>query len=199
MNFLAHIFLSGNNEKLMIGNFIGDFVKGNQLNDFELEIRRGIHLHRAIDEYTDQHKIVSKSKDKLRAKYRHYSGVIVDVFYDHFLATNWSIYHKKPLLEFTQDTYRIIQSYNDILPKGAKYMLPYMTEHNWLFNYSKVEGINKALTGMANRTKFHSKMEEAVSDLKLHYDELDKEFNLFFVQLKTFVDEWIATEKDKIL
>ncbi len=199
MNFLAHIYLSGNNEKLMIGNFIGDFVKGNQLNDFELEIKQGIHLHRAIDEYTDQHAIVSQSKDKLREKYRHYSGVITDVFYDHFLAKNWSIYHQQPLLEFTIDIYKIIMSYNEILPKGARYMLPYMTENNWLFNYSKVEGINKALSGMANRTKFHSKMEQAVEDLKLNYEAFDEEFNLFFVELQAFVSNWIALEKDKIL
>lgn len=192
MNFLAHIYLSGNNEPLMVGNFIGDFVKGNQLNDFESEITRGINLHRAIDEYTDQHPVVSKSKDKLREKYRHYSGVIVDIYYDHFLAKNWSDYHETDLLTFTKQFYTAINNYNNILPKGAKYMLPYMMENNWLYNYSKVEGISRALGGMSRRTKFNSKMDEAVVDLRSHYDEFEKEFKEFFVDLQSFVAQWLS-------
>lgn len=176
----------------MVGNFIGDFVKGNQLNDFESEITRGINLHRAIDEYTDQHPVVSKSKDKLREKYRHYSGVIVDIYYDHFLAKNWSDYHKTDLLTFTKQFYSAINSYNNTLPKGAKYMLPYMMENNWLYNYSKVEGISRALGGMSRRTKFDSKMDEAVVDLRAHYDEFEKEFKEFFVDLRSFVAQWLS-------
>ncbi len=175
----------------MVGNFIGDFVKGNQLNDFEAEITRGINLHRAIDEYTDQHSIVSKSKDKLREKYRHYAGVIVDIYYDHFLAKNWSDYHQIDLKAFTLAFYSTIKNYNSILPKGAKYMLPYMIENNWLYNYSKVEGISRALGGMSRRTKFDSKMDEAVVDLKNHYSEFEQEFKDFFIDLQSFVSEWL--------
>jgi acyl carrier protein phosphodiesterase len=191
MNFLAHIYLSGDNEKLMIGNFIGDFVKGSQFNDFEPEIGRGVVLHRAIDEYTDQHKVVSRSKDKLRKKYRHYSGVIVDVYYDHFLAKNWANYHAQPLNLFTTDTYQTIQNYNEILPTGAKYMLPYMVNNNWLLNYSKTEGISRALSGMSRRTKFDSKMDESIIDLEKHYEEFESEFELFFEDLRQFVGQWL--------
>jgi acyl carrier protein phosphodiesterase len=192
MNFLAHIYLSGDNEKLMIGNFIGDFVKGNQFNDFESEIGRGIVLHRAIDEYTDQHEVVSRSKDKLRKKYRHYSGVIVDVYYDHFLANNWLDYHTVPLNPFTTTTYQTIQKYDEILPKGAKYMLPYMINNNWLLNYAKKEGISRALSGMSRRTKFDSKMDESIVDLEKHYEEFESEFKLFFEDLRHFVGQWLA-------
>ena len=191
MIFLAHIYLSGYNEPLMVGNFIGDFVKGNQLNDFESEISRGINLHRDIDEYTDQHIVVSRSKDKLREKYRHYSGVIVDIYYDHFLAKNWHEYHETDLLTFSGRFYSTITSYNNILPKGAKYMLPYMMENNWLYNYSKVEGISRALGGMSRRTKFDSKMDEAVVDLREHYSIFEEEFKEFFSDLESFVDQWL--------
>lgn len=194
MNFLAHIYLSGDNEKLMVGNFIGDFVKGRQLENFEPEITLGIQLHRAIDAYTDNHQMVSKSKDKLREKYRHYSGVIVDVYYDHFLSKHWADYHSTDLEHFTKNTYAVINSYADILPKGAAYMLPYMTQHNWLYQYSKIEGISKALTGMSRRTKFHSKMEEASHDLRLHYAELESEFRLFFEDIRGFSKDWISAE-----
>src|SRR5688572_5263038 len=101
MNFLAHAYLSPVNEKILLGNFIGDFIKGRQaLNKFDPEIIRGVELHRAIDEFTDDHPTVHQSKDRLRASYRHYAGVIVDVFYDHFLATHWSLFHSDPLDRF---------------------------------------------------------------------------------------------------
>ncbi len=192
MNFLAHLYLSGNDEKLMVGNFIADFVKGSQFNLFEPDIKRGIILHRAIDEYTDLHPIVGKSKDKLREKYRHYAGVIVDVYYDHFLAKNWNNYHQTPLDEYTQRFYEMIYNYEFILPEGTKYMLPYMQENNWLFNYAHKEGIKRALTGMSRRTKFDSKMDEAIVDFEEYYQAFEAEFTLFFEELRAYVAEWIA-------
>ena len=90
MNFLAHIYLSGDDPNIQLGNFIGDFVKGrNLVEQFGHEIAKGIELHRAIDEFTDKHPIVKLSKVRLREKYRHYAPVIVDIFYDHYLAKNW--------------------------------------------------------------------------------------------------------------
>jgi acyl carrier protein phosphodiesterase len=184
MNFLAHLYLSGDNPKLMVGNFIGDFVKGKSaLAKFEPEIIRGIELHRSIDAFTDKHSIVSTSKDRLREKYRHYSGVIVDVFYDHFLAKNWSDYHSQPLLDFSLASYKTIERFGDVLPDDVRNMLPYMKRGNWLLNYSFVEGIHRALSGMASRTTFVSKMEEASSELVTHYDAFEKEFQEFFPQL----------------
>ena len=177
MNFLAHVYLSGNNPKLLVGNFIGDFVKGkNALENFEEEIVRGIELHRSIDAFTDKHPTVSKSKDRLREKYRHYSGVIVDVFYDHFLGKNWKDYHPQPLDTFASNVYKIIDNHYTILPAEVKNMFPYMKRGNWLVGYSFVEGIHRALSGMASRTTFVSKMEQASGDLVTHYDAFEQEF-----------------------
>lgn len=194
MNFLAHIYLSGDHEKLMIGNFMGDFVKGNQFSEYHEDIQKGIILHRLIDEYTDTHDVVSTSKDKLREKYRHYAGVIVDVFYDHFLAKNWNDYHNMDLMSFTEITYNTFHKYWDTLPPKAQYMIPYMKDGNWLYYYSTVEGINSALTGMSRRTKFNSKMNEASVDLRHHYDDFENEFRLFFEDLRDYVNNWIAKE-----
>ena len=188
MNFLAHIYLSGSNEKMMVGNFIADFVKGRAaLEKFDGEIIRGIELHRAIDEFTDSHPIVTKSKIRLRPKYRHYSGVIVDVFYDHFLAKNWDRYHTEALPDFAERIYQTIEKHNSILPEGVNRMLPYMIRGNWLVNYSKPEGIHRALTGMSRRTPFESKMDEAIGDLIKHYDEFKTEFEEFFPVLESYV------------
>lgn len=184
MNFLAHLYLSGDKPKLMVGNFIGDFVKGkNALVNFETEIVRGIELHRSIDEFTDKHPIVSNSKSRLREKYRHYSGVIVDVFYDHFLANNWKEYHQAPLPTYAANSYQIIEDHYPILPAEVKNMFPYMKRGNWLLGYSFVEGIHRALSGMASRTTFVSKMEQASGDLVTHYDAFEKEFREFFPEL----------------
>jgi acyl carrier protein phosphodiesterase len=189
MNFLAHQYLSGENTDLMVGNFIADFVKGRiALQEFDNKIIKGVELHRAIDEFTDSHVVVAQSKNRLRAKYRHYAGVIVDVFYDHFLAKDWNAYHTKPLPEFAEHVYKTITRYDSILPTDVKRMLPYMIKGNWLVNYSKTEGIHRALSGMASRTPYESKMDEAVEDLVLHYNEFQQEFDLFFPELKKYAE-----------
>jgi acyl carrier protein phosphodiesterase len=195
MNFLAHAYLSGDNAKILVGNFIADFVKGKQaMNAFEGEIKKGIEFHRIIDEFTDTNEIVHKSKARLKPKYRHYSAVIVDVFYDHFLATDWSKYHDQPLAKFTSHVYAVVESYKQILPEGASHMLPYMSGGDWLLNYSKIEGIHRALSGMSRRTPYESKMEQASEDLRTYYEDFKTEFELFFPLLKERCDEFMRTQ-----
>ena len=194
MNFLAHLYLSGDDPATMVGNFIGDFVKGrNAMEQFEPAIIRGIELHRAIDEFTDSHAVVTESKNRLRPKYRHYSGVIVDVFYDHFLARNWDQYHQELLPDFADKAYDTIQSYDSILPSDVKYMMPYMIKGNWLVSYSNPEGIHRALSGMARRTPYESKMEEATVDLVASYELFKSEFDAFFPELKSFSQKFLLT------
>ena len=185
MNFLAHVHLSGDDEKVMVGNFIADFVKGKQaLASFEGAIKTGIELHRTIDYFTDNHPVVGQSKNRLRPKYRHYAGVIVDVFYDHFLASHWDQFSPVPLAEFVSQTYDTLESFRDVMPAEVNEMLPYMIRGNWLVNYGKTEGIARALTGMSRRTPFESKMDEAVQDLIRHREEFKSEFELFFPELQ---------------
>ena len=192
MNFLAHLYLSGEDQNVMVGNFIGDFVKGrNALEIYDKKIVEGIELHRSIDEFTDSHPVVTESKNRLRPKYRHYSGVIVDIFYDHFLARNWTMYHGELLPDFADRAYGIIQSFDAILPKEVKFMMPYMVKGNWLVNYSKLDGINRALSGMSRRTPFESKMEEATSDLEKNYESFKSEFDEFFPNLKSHSEKFL--------
>jgi acyl carrier protein phosphodiesterase len=200
MNFLAHAHLSGSDEKILLGNFIGDFVKGRQaLQKFPPGIIRGVELHRSIDEFTDKHPVVLESKKRLRSKYRHYAGVIVDVFYDHFLAANWTSFHPKPLADFASETYKIVEMYHDVLPEGVKYMMPYMISGNWLVSYAKIEGIHRALSGMARRTSYPSGMEHAVDDLRKDYDLFLAEFKEFFPLLKAHAGAFIEKLNDQSL
>ena len=195
MNFLAHLYLSGQDHKVMVGNFIGDFVKGRNVRErFEHRIALGIELHREIDFFTDQHPIVAQSKNRLRPKYRHYSGVIVDIFYDHFLAKDWNEHHDQLLPDFADYAYDTLQNHLSVSPEDVKFMLPYMIKGNWLANYSKLEGIHRALTGMSRRTPYESKMDEAVVDLKGSYTDFEKEFRIFFPELKKMCSEWLANQ-----
>ena len=192
MNFLAHAHLSGDDKKILVGNFIGDFIKGRQaLNRFEKEIIRGVELHRAIDEFTDNHPVVHQSKERLRAAYRHYAGVIVDIFYDHYLAVHWSEYHHQTLETFATNTYSTIESFSPALPAPFNDMLPYMIRGNWLVSYRDITGVHRALSGMAQRSPYNSKMERASTDLRNHYDDFGLEFQKFFPQLKAFAVEWL--------
>ncbi len=193
MNFLAHIYLSGDDEEIMIGNFIGDFVKGQSWRAFDEQIQKGIRLHRAIDEYTDSHAIVIRSKEKLRPKYRHYSPVIVDVFYDHFLSKLWSHYHETPLLEFTKRFYRMTERYENLIPERARHMLHVMKKDNWLYHYQYVKGIERTLNGMSRRTPYDSHMEMASKNLEQDYESFKEDFESFFPELinysKAFLSE----------
>lgn len=196
MNFLAHLYLSGDNPKIMVGNFIGDFVKGKNLaGRYEESIAFGVELHRSIDQFTDHHYIVKSSKRRLWEKYRHYAGVIVDMYYDHFLASNWSEFHHEPLDIYARHSYDILQRHHTILPERVAWVLPYMIEGNWLVGYSTLHGIERALSGMAKRTPFQSKMEEATADLRDHYPLFKEEFMKFFAELRSFSEEAIRSRR----
>jgi len=192
MNFLAHLYLSGEDPQIKIGNFIGDFVKGRTLDNlYPSEIVKGINLHREIDAFTDKHPIVLESKKRLRPKYRHYSPVIIDVFYDHFLAANWSDFSKVSLPDFAQSSYSVIEQHKSIIPEQVNQMLPYMIKGNWLVSYAQIDGIHRALSGMSRRTPYVSKMEEASQDLQLYYEQFRQEFYLFFPDLKAHAEQWL--------
>ncbi len=187
MNYLAHLYLSGNNHELMIGNFIADHVKGKQIELFDDEIVKGIKLHRMIDEFTDSHKVVEQSKIRLRSEFGKYSPVIVDVFYDHYLAINWQEYHHEELSIYANNFYSLLNDNQHRLPLRTQQMIQYMIPQNWLLNYKTIEGINKTLTGMSKRTKFESRMDEAAIYLDRYYTDFEKEFNEYFEELRNYV------------
>jgi acyl carrier protein phosphodiesterase len=184
MNFLAHIYLSGDNDLIKIGNFMADGIRGKQFETYPPEIQKGIILHRFIDTYTDAHFVFRKSTKRLHEKYHHYAGVIVDVFYDHFLAKNWKNYSDESLVDFTNRFYQSLSDNYDFLSERTKGMMPYMIERNWLVSYQTVEGISKILTQMDGRTKNESKMRFASNELIEYYSDFELEFTTFFEDLR---------------
>ncbi len=186
MNFLAHLYLSGNNDSIKIGNFMADGIRGKQFEDFPTEIKKGILLHRAIDSYTDAHPVFRQSTKRLHQNYHHYSGVIVDVFYDHFLAKNWSTYSSEKLEEFVDRFYESLSENQAILTLKTQNLMPYMIKQNWLVSYRSVDGIKQILTQMDHRTKNESKMRFATNELSEFYIEFENEFITFFEDLILF-------------
>ncbi|HCQ75696.1 MAG TPA: DUF479 domain-containing protein [Leeuwenhoekiella sp.] len=189
MNFLAHIYLSGNDTLIKLGNFMADGIKGKQYKNYRPQLQKGILLHRSIDSFTDSHPIVKQSTKRLHPKYSHYSGVIVDILYDHFLAKNWSKYSNEPLDVYVQNFYGLLRKNFTILPARIQKMMPYMIADNWLLSYATVEGISKILAQMNVRTKGVSKMNLAVAELEEYYEEFDAEFTSFFDELIVFSKE----------
>ncbi|MDG1714931.1 acyl carrier protein phosphodiesterase [Lacinutrix sp.] len=186
MNFLAHIYLSGNNEAVTIGNFIADGIRGKKYLKYPRDIQTGILLHRQIDTFTDAHKTVRLSTKRLHKNYSHYFGVIVDILYDHFLAKNWSKYCNLPLAEYVDNFYISLENNFEILPKRIQKMMPYMIADNWLLSYASIEGITKVLEGMNRRTQNRSQMNLAVNELQEFYNEFEDEFTCFFDELINF-------------
>ncbi|MAO07471.1 MAG: ACP phosphodiesterase [Alteromonas sp.] len=189
MNYLAHIYLSGTSEGVIIGNFIADGIKGKKYQKYPAEIQKGILLHRNIDSYTDQHPIVRQSTARLHQNYGHYSGVIVDILYDHFLAKNWTQYHKTPLEGYVENFYGLLRENFEILPSRIQKMMPYMIRDNWLLSYQSVEGIARILSQMNRRTQGKSKMDLAIVELETYYEEFEKEFTAFFAELLEFSNQ----------
>jgi len=186
MNYLAHIYLSGENSLVTIGNFIADGIKGKDYKKFSKEIQTGVLLHRHIDTFTDTHKTVRQSTKRLHKKYGHYSGVIVDILYDHFLAKNWNTYSNVPLGEYIDVFYDSLEEHYNILPVRIQKMMPFMMTDNWLLSYASIDGISRVLEGMNRRTKNRSGMDKAINELEEFYTDFETEFTSFFDELIEF-------------
>lgn len=168
----------------MVGNFIADAVKGSRLNDYADEIRKGISLHRRIDAFTDAHDVVRKSKSRLYAKYHKYANVIVDIFYDHFLAVQWNNYSSIPFREYCDNIYAMLSDHQPVFPAKSYAFFQYLKMTDIFFHYQSLKGISIALAGLSRRTTFTSNMHLAHKDLRKDYDLFKIEFELFFSDIR---------------
>lgn len=189
MNFLGHLYLSGENNEIKIGNFIADAVKGRSYLNYNTEIQHGIILHRAIDKFTDTHPVFIQSKQKLNSHFTYFSGIVIDIFYDHFLSRNWSRYSQIPFDSYTQSAYNLMLSRFSILPEKVKFFLPFMVKNNWLKIYGEIDGITRVLNGLSKRTSLPNKTGHAISVLEENYNEFNEEFHLFFTDIIHYIEK----------
>ena len=189
MNFLAHTYLSGCNDEIIVGNFMGDYVKGRNYLHLPEQIRKGILIHRDIDHFTDSHPITRRSRLRLVEKYHKYAGIIIDILYDHFLASLWKDYCNIPLEQFVDRTYGILKRNYKVLPMGIKVWFPTFLENNWMLAYQTVDGIALVLDRMSANTSLPDHTAYAIEVLRERYDAFTGDFREFFPQIIAFLEE----------
>lgn len=186
MNFLAHVHLSQDNEDVIFGNFIADAVKGKSYLEYRNDIITGILLHRDIDTFTDRHVVVKRSRDRIREHFGKFSGIVVDIYYDHFLARNWDKYHNQELARYSNYIYLILAKRFLLLPNRTKRLLPFLIGQNWLVGYANFVDLHRVFGGMDRRTGRISGMENAVKILNENYNPLYLDFVEFYSELELF-------------
>ena len=183
MNFLGHLLVSGNDPLVITGNFMADAVKGRDLSRFPEAIQRGIRLHRRIDTFTDQHAITLQGRERLRAHCGKFAGVALDILYDHCIASTWM--ETEPLPEFAQRMYAVLDAHLHLMPERTQRMLPYMMRNDWLTGYAELDGIARALQGLAQRVPNGSVLVGAERVLTAHRDAYVAECSAFLRDLRT--------------
>ena len=193
MNYLAHLYLSGNNPEIMLGNLIGDYVKGNLDNSvYTGDILLGLKLHRAIDTFTDQNPITQNSRKYLQSIPRRFSKILIDIFYDHFLSLNWNKYHQQPLADFSKQAYQLLKDYEHLLPLSFSWVNHYMPADDWLNSYGQIAGIADAIERANYRLRKGLNITDCLNDLKNNYQQLKDDFEEFLPVIKSFTDEKIT-------
>ncbi len=199
MNHLAHFFLAyqhkeKTNEAFVIGNFIADFIKNNQLGDFSEDMQRGVQFHRRIDTFTDAHPMFRQSSARLHADHHKYSPVVTDVFYDFLLAKNWDTYEPPfPTVgDFAQSVYQLLIRNFSLLPDNLKKRIDAMISDDWLMHYISYEGLERTFHLLEKIARFPGNFHLATANLKKHLPELDKDFNAFFPEIIEFVQQEIV-------
>ena len=192
MNFLAHVYLSGDDFEVALGNLIADRVKGKQIELYPLKIQKGIKLHRSIDHFTDSHPLFRASVSVLFPEYRHYSRVIVDLYFDHFLAANWEAHHPQTLGEFSLEFYQNIQAYAVDLPDPINHFLGALVKYKWFEYYQTVEGLKTIMTQMDKRTRFDSNLAGSATQLVEKYSYFQSQFLKFMPQIISYSKQKLA-------
>lgn len=188
MNFLAHLYLSGESDEIILGNFIGDFVKGNKYLQYPEKVAYGIRLHRSIDSFTDQHFHVKEFAKLLKPGYGRYAGIVTDVFMDHFLAYNWQNYSVHTLRQFSKHAHSVFLSNFGMLPFRVKQFLPFLIQHKRFESYAQRENMFQVLEIMSRRTSLPANSAWALGMLHLEYEQFEALFRIFFTELVQYVE-----------
>jgi acyl carrier protein phosphodiesterase len=190
MNFLGHLYFSNGDVQLMHANLLGDFIKGKDLSRFPEIIRRGVKLHRTIDNYIDTHPLVKELLHELHEPLPKISGIAVDLYFDHLLAKNWSAYHSQDLYQFVQDFYHSTSEHAEHQSVEYNFMISKMKELDWLYNYRTHEGLTYACKGLSRRISFENSLGLA-PDVYLEKEEvITLAFNKFMAEAIPYFEDY---------
>ena len=187
MNFLAHCLLSCDDEWVLVGNFVADFIRNREVADFSPAVQAGILLHRRIDQYTDAHPVVRRSTERVRAAHRKYAPVVVDIYYDHLLATQWSAYHGVPLAEFAMRQYQVLEQHLDLMPERLRARLPGMIAGDWLVQYGQLDGLAYTFERLRTRLSRPEQLDGVMTTLAREHEGLLADFEQFFPEIQQYV------------
>ncbi len=185
MNYLAHAYLSGNNEELLIGNFIADHLRGNDFSRYSEGVIKGIQLHRRIDTFTDAHPLFKASKRVFYNGFEKYSGILVDIYFDYFLAKQFADYHHQSLSEFCSEVYTVYSRNEHLMPESSTRFLNYVLKNNIYQNYSSLEGIETVLTHLSHRIGHKVALNKSLGHFKASEPLLENHFSNFIIDLKS--------------
>lgn len=190
VNFLAHLYLADGAADSRVGAVLGDFLKGVALEELPAEVRAGVRLHLRVDVFTDAHPVAALSRSRIRPPHGRYAGVLVDLFYDHFLACRWEEYSPTPLPVFAAEVYSQMEASLPGLPTGMRPAVERMIEADWLCSYRTVDGIARALTRMERRLRRPHPLGAGAGELHASYEALEEDFHRFFPDLRVWVRRW---------
>jgi len=186
LNYLAHIYLSGPNPEVQVGGLLGDFVKGPLVGRFPTAIEHGIHLHRLIDSHTDSQPIVQEAAALLPSPWRRFAGILLDIYFDHLLASQWGRFHRQPLAEFTEEFYRHLQGHSALLPPRALHFSRVAPEVAWLESYAVAARIPAMLNRVGQRFRQPVPLDQAWQPLQQHATHLQSTFDVLLPELIQF-------------
>ena len=190
MNFLAHLLLAENDGEARVGQVLADFVDAKSIGTFTEGIQSGIRAHQRIDAFSDRHPAYATARRRLRPPYRRYGGVLLDVYFDHFLACAWERHGNGTRLpDFAETCYRTLQSYRHLPAERFRIAIDAMRRDNWLVGYASMEGVDMALKGIARRCTHEHPLDSGASVLVANYAAFRADFAVFFPQLREYAAE----------
>jgi acyl carrier protein phosphodiesterase len=188
MNYLAHLHLGGDEPEQLLGSLYGDFVKGWLTGQWPAGIEAGIRLHRRVDVFTDAHPLVLQARSRFPAQRRRYSGILLDLFFDHCLARHWQDYADQPLQQFSGRVYQLLLE-EPRLPGHLAHIAPRMAQQDWLGSYSEFATMELVLAGMQRRLSRPEGLDGALAELEFLYEPLLGDFRDFYPQLMAFAEQ----------
>ncbi len=191
MNYLAHLLLSGNDKDIIVGNFIGDAIKGKDLSSYQIGIQQGITMHRHIDTFADSHPVFRNTKRIFAPEFDKYSGVLVDVFYDHFLAKNFESHHHLSLNNFSKNIHKVLKDSAHHLPYHSSHFLEYMQKYDILNAYATLSGITQVLSGLTRRINGRVDLTNGIVTLEENYSIIESHFEEFFNEAAPHFNKWL--------
>ncbi|NOI13864.1 ACP phosphodiesterase [Vibrio hepatarius] len=181
MNYLAHLHIADHCNSNALGNLLGDFVKGNPDNQYDNDVVQGIRLHRFVDSYTDSHELVREARQLFAGKQRRFSGIALDMFWDHCLASNWQQYHDYGLRKFCEQQRVLVSREHDAeLPERFTRVTAAMWQGRWMESYQDLENIEYALQRMSNRSPRMGELANCFNTLDKNYADLVKVFKAMY-------------------